>query len=51
MTLPLLLIVLGLVLALFVNWVLGIILILAGIVWALWPQISSGAGPRTGLRR
>jgi hypothetical protein len=48
MQLPLLLIVIGIVLALVVNYALGIICIVIGLVLLLWPRISAG---RTGRSR
>jgi hypothetical protein len=47
MQLPLLLIIIGIVLAILVNYALGILCILIGLVLLLWPRISAG---RTGGR-
>jgi hypothetical protein len=44
MGLPLLLIIIGIVLALLVNWILGIIVILIGLALLLVPYL--GRGPR-----
>jgi hypothetical protein len=41
MQLPLLLIVIGIVLAIFVHYALGIVVILIGLVLLLWPRIRS----------
>jgi hypothetical protein len=46
MELSLLLIVLGIVIAILVNYALGILLILVGLVLLLWPRISSWRGTR-----
>ncbi len=42
MELSLLLIVIGIVLAVLVNYALGIVLILVGLVLLLWPRFSRG---------
>jgi succinate dehydrogenase/fumarate reductase cytochrome b subunit len=42
MELPLLLIIIGIVLALLVHYALGIVVILIGLVLLLWPRISAG---------
>lgn len=47
MQLPLLLIVIGIVLALVVNYALGIICIVIGLVLLLWPRISAGRAGRS----
>jgi hypothetical protein len=47
MQLPLLLIVIGIVLALVVNYALGIICIVIGLVLLLWPRISAGRSGRS----
>lgn len=44
MPLALLLIIIGIVLALLVNYALGIICILIGLVLLIWPRISAGRG-------
>ena len=41
MSLPLLLIVIGIVLALLVNYALGILCILVGLVLLIWPRLTS----------
>jgi len=43
MELPLLLIVIGIVLAVLVHYALGIAVILIGLVLLLWPRIAGGA--------
>ena len=48
--LPLLLIALGVLVAFLFNAVLGIALVLAGVVWLVWPQIS-GMLSHTGSNR
>jgi hypothetical protein len=50
MQLPLLLIVIGIVLALVVNYVLGIICIVIGLVLVLWPRISTAGQGARGCR-
>ena len=42
MGLPLLLIIIGIVLAVLVHYALGIVLILVGLVLLIWPRISAG---------
>jgi hypothetical protein len=42
MELGLLLVVIGIVLALLVNYALGIVCILVGLVLIVWPRISAG---------
>jgi len=42
MGLPLLLIIIGIVLAALVHYALGIVLILIGLVLLIWPRISAG---------
>jgi succinate dehydrogenase/fumarate reductase cytochrome b subunit len=42
MSLPLLLIIIGIVLAVLVHYALGIVLILIGLVLLIWPRISAG---------
>ena len=46
MQLPLLLIIIGIVLTLAVNYALGIICIVIGLVLLLWPRLSAGRGAR-----
>ena len=46
MPLALLLIIIGIVLALLVNYALGIVCILIGLVLLIWPLISSRRGAR-----
>jgi hypothetical protein len=48
MELSLLLIIIGIVLAVLVNYALGILCILIGLVLLLWPRFASyrGGGPR-----
>jgi hypothetical protein len=46
MTLPILLIVIGIVLALLVNWLLGVILIVIGLVLLLIPRLGAGRTTR-----
>ena len=43
MSLPLLLIVIGIVLAIFVQYALGIVLILIGLVLLIWPRLRTAA--------
>ena len=43
MELPLLLIVIGIVLALLVHYALGIALIVIGLVLLIWPRVRGGA--------
>jgi hypothetical protein len=42
MDLSLLLIVIGIVLAIFVNYALGILCILIGLVLLIWPRVTAG---------
>ena len=44
MELPLLLIIIGIVLAILVHYALGIVIILIGLVLLIWPRISAGRG-------
>lgn len=44
MELSLLLIVIGIVLAIFVHYALGIVLILIGLVLLIWPRITAARG-------
>jgi hypothetical protein len=46
MELSLLLIVIGIVLAVLVNYALGIVCILIGLVLLVWPRISAGRADR-----
>jgi hypothetical protein len=46
MGLPLLLIVIGIVLAILVNYALGIVCILIGLVLLIWPRISASRSTR-----
>ena len=46
MSLALLLIVIGIVLAILVHYALGIVCILIGLVLLVWPRISTGRGAR-----
>jgi hypothetical protein len=46
MPIALLLIIIGIVLAIAVNYVLGIICIVIGLVLLLWPRISAGRSAR-----
>jgi hypothetical protein len=46
MELSLLLIVIGIVLAVLVNYALGIVLILVGLVLLIWPRITATRGTR-----
>ena len=46
MDLSLLLIVLGLVIAFLLNYALGILLIVIGVVLLIWPRIAGGYGTR-----
>ena len=43
-SLPLLLIVIGIVLAILVHYALGIVCILIGLVLLIWPRVSAGRG-------
>jgi hypothetical protein len=42
MSLPLLLIIIGIVLALLVHYALGIVCIVIGLVLLLWPRLTAG---------
>ncbi|HEX6115866.1 MAG TPA: hypothetical protein VFY99_02120 [Solirubrobacterales bacterium] len=44
MELPLLLIIIGIVLAILVHYALGIVCILIGLVLLLWPRLTAGRG-------
>ena len=44
MSLGLLLIIIGIVLAILVHYALGIVCILIGLVLLIWPRISAGRG-------
>ena len=46
MGLPLLLIVIGIVLAILVHYALGLVCILIGLVLLIWPRISASRGTR-----
>lgn len=46
MELSLLLIVIGIILAVLVNYALGIVCILIGLVLLVWPRISAGRADR-----
>ena len=46
MELSLLLIVIGIVLAILVNYALGIVCILVGLVLLIWPRIAASRGSR-----
>jgi hypothetical protein len=46
MELSLLLIVIGIVLAILVNYALGIVCILVGLVLLVWPRITAARGSR-----
>jgi hypothetical protein len=46
MELSLLLIIVGIVLAILVNYALGILCIVIGLVLLIWPRISAGRGRR-----
>jgi hypothetical protein len=46
MELSLLLIIIGIVLAILVNYALGIVLILIGLVLLIWPRIAAGRSRR-----
>lgn len=46
MPLALLLIVIGIVLAILVNYALGIVCIVIGLVLLLWPRLSAGRSAR-----
>ena len=47
MELSLLLIIIGIVLAILVNYALGIVVILIGLVLLLWPRITAGRSTTT----
>jgi hypothetical protein len=44
MELPLLLIIIGIVLAILVHYALGILCIVIGLVLLIWPRIAAGRG-------
>jgi hypothetical protein len=46
MSLGLLLIIIGIVLAILVHYALGIVCVLIGLVLLIWPRISEGRGAR-----
>ncbi len=46
MPIALFLIVIGIVLAILVNYALGIVCIVIGLVLLLWPRLSAGRGAR-----
>ncbi len=46
MTLPLILIVIGIVLALLVSWILGIIVVVIGLAMLIIPRIGAGRTSR-----
>jgi len=46
MSLGILLIIIGIILAILVHYALGIICILVGLVLLIWPRISAGRGAR-----
>lgn len=46
MSLALLLIIIGIVLAILVHYALGIVCVLIGLVLLIWPRISAGRGAR-----
>jgi hypothetical protein len=46
MSLPILLIVIGIVLALLVSWVLGVIVILIGLALLVFPRLGAGRARR-----
>jgi uncharacterized membrane protein len=46
MTLPLILIIVGIVLALLVSWILGIIVIVIGLAMLIVPRLGSGRTSR-----
>jgi len=50
MPLALILIIIGIVLALLVNYALGIICIVIGLVLLIWPRIAAGRGAGVGRR-
>jgi hypothetical protein len=46
MELALLLIIIGIVLAILVNYLLGIVVILIGLVLLIWPRVAGGSARR-----
>jgi succinate dehydrogenase/fumarate reductase cytochrome b subunit len=46
MSLALILIIIGIVLAILVHYALGIVCILIGLVLLIWPRIAAGRGAR-----
>jgi hypothetical protein len=46
MSLPILLIVIGIVLALLVSWILGVIVILIGLALLVFPRLGAGRARR-----
>lgn len=46
MSLGLILIIVGIILAILVHYALGIVCILVGLVLLIWPRISAGRGAR-----
>jgi hypothetical protein len=46
MSIALLLIIIGIVLAILVHYALGIVCILVGLVLLLWPRLTAGRGAR-----
>jgi hypothetical protein len=46
MTLPIVLIIIGIILALLVSWVLGVIVVLIGLALLLVPRLGSGGARR-----
>jgi hypothetical protein len=46
MSIGLLLIIIGIILAILVHYALGIICVLIGLVLLIWPRISAGRGAR-----
>lgn len=46
MSIGILLIIIGIVLAILVHYALGIVCILIGLVLLIWPRISAGRGAR-----
>jgi hypothetical protein len=45
-SLPVLLIIIGIVLALLVSWALGVVVIVIGLVLLIWPYIANGRSAR-----
>jgi hypothetical protein len=45
-SLPILLIIIGIVLALLVSWALGVVVIVIGLALLLWPYLSGGRSAR-----